>query len=230
VIRALRVAIAALLFLLAGMSIAVAGPLVATFGVNIQNFAFAPASVTINAGDSVRWTNLDGVQHSARSVNDSFNTGALSLGQSGTVAFNTAGTFDYICGIHGASMSGTVIVRSLATPAPSTPRPTPIPTPAPTATRTPSPTVAPTQAPTAPPTPTPTTQPSAAPSSAAPTPAATSAVPATTAPVAVASTAPSAPVTTASSSDAGPGPVFVAMGAVVIAALLGLAVALARRS
>jgi plastocyanin len=228
VIRALRVAIAALLFLFGGMSIAVAGPLVATFGVNIQNFAFAPASVTINTGDSVRWTNLDGVQHSARSVNDSFNTGTLSLGQSGTVTFNTAGTFDYVCGIHGASMSGTVIVRSLATPAPSTPRPTPSPTPAPTAPPTPSPTVAPTQAPTVAPTPTPTTQPSA--SSAAPTPAATSSVPATTAPVAVASTVPSAPVATASSTDAGPGPVFVVVGAVVAAGLLGLAVALARRS
>jgi plastocyanin len=226
VIRALRVAIATLLFLLAGMSAAVAGPLAATSTVNIQNFAFAPASVTINAGDSVRWTNLDGVQHSARSVNDSFNTGTLSLGQSATVTFNTAGTFDYVCGIHGASMSGTVIVRSLATPAPSTPRPTLTPTAPPT----PAPTVAPTQAPTVAPTPAPTAQPSAAPSSAAPTPAATSAVPATTAPVAVVSTAPSAPVTTASSTDAGPGPVFVVAGAVVAAGLLGLAVALARRS
>jgi plastocyanin len=224
------VATATLLLFLAGMSAAVGGPLAATSSVSIQNFAFAPASVTINAGDSVRWTNFDGVSHSARSVNDSFNTGTLGLGQSGTVMFNTAGTFDYICGIHGASMSGTVIVRSLATPAPSTPAPTPIRTPAPTAPPTPPPTVAPTQAPTIAPTPAPTTQPSAAPSSAAPSPAATSAAPATSAPVAVASTAPSAPVTAASSTDAGPGPVFVAFGAVVVAGLLGLAVALARRS
>ena len=224
-IRALRVALATLLFLLAGMSAAVAGPLAATSTVNIQNFAFAPASVTINAGDSVRWTNLDGVSHSARSVNDSFNTGTLTLGQSATVTFNTAGTFDYICGIHGASMSGTVIVRSLATPAPTTPAPTPRPTTAPP-TATPPPTVAPTVAPTA----APTTQPSAAPSSAAPTPAPTTAPPSTSAPVAVASTPPSAPVAAASSTDAGPGPVFVVAGAVVAAGLLGLAVALARRS
>ena len=223
--RALRVALAALLFLLAGMSAAVAGPLAATSAVNIQNFAFAPASVTINAGDSVRWTNLDGVSHSARSMNDSFNTGTLGLGQSGTVTFNNAGTFDYICGVHGASMSGTVIVRSLATPAPTTPAPTPRPTTAP-----PTATAAPTVAPTVAPTSAPTTQPSAAPSSAAPTPATTTAAPSTTAPVAVASTPPSAPVTAASSTDAGPGPVFVVAGAVVAAGLLGLAVLLARRS
>ena len=221
---------AALLFLLAGMSTAVAGPLAATFSVNIQNFAFAPASVTINAGDSVRWTNLDGVSHSARSVNDSFNTGTLSLGQSGTVTFNTAGTFDYICGIHGASMSGTVIVRSLATPAPSTPAPstprpsTPAPTPSP-APSTPAPTTAPTPQPSAA-----TAAPSAAPSSAAPTPQATTAAPRTSAPLAVASSAPTASLNTASSSDAGPGPVFVAAGAVLVAGLVGVAVVLARRT
>jgi len=226
------VALAALLFLLAGMSAAIAGPLAATSTVNIQNFAFAPASVTINAGDSVRWTNLDGVSHSARSVNDSFNTGTLSLGQSATVTFNTAGTFDYICGIHGASMSGTVIVRSLATAAPTTPAPTPRPT-----TAQPTPTPVPTVAPTPPPsplptpqTPAPTSAPTAAPSGAPTTPAPATAAPSTTAPLAVASTRPSAPVTAASSTDAGPGPVFVVAGAVVAAGLLGLAVALARRS
>jgi plastocyanin len=223
---AVRVATAAALLLLAGMSTAVAGPLAATSTVNIQNFAFAPATVTINAGDSVRWTNLDGVPHSARAMNDSFNTGTLNLGQSGTVMFNTAGTVAYICGIHGASMSGSVVVRSLATPAPSTPAPTPAPTARPTPQPTPVPTVAPTQAPTQSPTAQPTAAPSAAPSSAAPT----TGAPATSAPVAVASPGATASTTSASSTDAGPGPVFVAIGAVVAAALLGLAVVLARRT
>ena len=80
----------------------------ATSAVNIQNFAFAPNSVTIAVGDSVTWTNRDAASHSAKFSDRS--TAVLSQGQSGTLQFTVAGTFPYICGIHGASMQGTIIV------------------------------------------------------------------------------------------------------------------------
>src|SRR4051812_36149996 len=35
----------------------------AIFDVNIQNYAFQPQNITINAGDTIRWTNLDADRH-----------------------------------------------------------------------------------------------------------------------------------------------------------------------
>src|SRR5256712_1928156 len=145
----------------------------ATSAVTIQNFAFSPTPLTIRAGDTVTWTNRDGAQHSAF-FNDGFKTLVLSQGQSASLVFTSAGTLNYVCGIHGAAMPGTVIVLAAATPAPTptpalTPTPppaTPVPTPVPTPVRT----VAPTPAPTAPPTPEPTAAPTTAPPMEAPPP------------------------------------------------------------
>src|SRR6185503_6194153 len=103
--RAARLALVALVLLFVGMaSTASAAPAAATSSVSIQGFAFAPATVTITVGDSLRWTNLDDAPHSAVSQGN-FSTVVLGRGESATVTFNTAGTFAYVCGIHGASMS-----------------------------------------------------------------------------------------------------------------------------
>jgi plastocyanin len=227
---AVRLAIATLALLLVGMTAASAAPFGATSGVSIQNFSYVPASVTINAGDSVRWTNLDAASHSAKGVDNSWSTPILQQSGTATVAFSVAGTFQYFCGVHGAGMAGTVVVRATATPAPTpvpTPQPTPSPTAQPTVAPTPQPTIAPTPQPTA--TPAPTTAPPTVP----PTPTRTDSptvAPSTSAPVAVASSTP-APTAPASSSggDAGPGPLIVAIGAVVFVGLIGAAFALARR-
>jgi plastocyanin len=170
-VRAARLAFfaGALLFLaLASTAAAAVRP------VDIANFAFSPPSVTITAGDTVTWTNRDAAAHSAR-VAGVGTTNVLTQGQSGSLPFTRASTFPYDCGVHGASMSGTVIVRAAATPPPTpvpTQPPTPVPTPRPTIAPTPQPTVAPTTAPTESPSPT------AAPTTAAPTAVATSAAPA----------------------------------------------------
>jgi plastocyanin len=226
---AVRLAIATLALLLFGMSAASAAPFGATFGVSIQNFSYVPATVTINAGDSVRWTNLDAASHSAKGVDNSWSTPILQQGGAATVTFNAAGTFQYFCGVHGAGMAGTVVVRATATPAP-TPVPTPQPTPQPTIAPTPQPTIPPTAQPTA--TPQPTTPPPTVP----PTPTRSDSptvAPSTSAPVAVASSTPAATAAGTSSGggggDAGPGPLFVAIGAVVFVGLVGAAFALARR-
>ncbi len=121
--------------------------------VDISGFAFVPQSVTIAVGDTVTWTNRDAAAHSAR-VNGVGTTAVLTQGQSGSLSFMNAETFPYDCGIHGSSMTGTVIVRAAAT-APPTPVPTPLPTVAPTVAPTPVPTPVPTVATTVPPTPIP---------------------------------------------------------------------------
>jgi hypothetical protein len=128
----------------------------ATSPVTIQNFAFAPSAATIAVGDSVTWTNRDAASHSAKFSDRS--TAVLSQGQSGTLQFMTAGTFAYICGIHGASMQGTIVVQAAATATPTAPPtapPTQVRTAPPTIAATAPPTIAPTEAPTAAPSATP---------------------------------------------------------------------------
>jgi len=150
--------------------------------VSIDTFRFVPASVTVNVGDSVTWTNRDAAQHTATAPGV-FDTGNLSQGQSRAIVMGTAGTFAYRCSIH-PTMTGTVQVIGTAapTPAPTPPPPAvtgPPPTPAPA---TPGPTAPPTSAPVAPPT---ATAPAVAP---APTPA-----PATATATAILTAAPISP-------------------------------------
>ena len=223
--RAVRLSIASLTLLLLGSTIALGAPVAATKGVNIVNFAYAPNPVTINVGDSVTWTNSDQAAHSAKSTTGAFDTGTLTTGQTKTLQFNAAGTFAYICGIHGAAMSATVVVQAAATPQP-TPVPTPVPTPEPT----PRPTVAPTPVPTVAPTPEPTASPTASPSPVATqlsTPAPSTAAPTTpsTAPVAAASPTPAATPAPAGDNT----PLLVGGAVVAVAVIGGVALVLLRR-
>jgi len=77
-------------------------------GVNISNFAFDPAEVTIQAGKSVKWTNEDSAPHTIKS--DTFESPNLSNGQSYMHQFTEKGTYDYSCSIH-PSMKGKIIVE-----------------------------------------------------------------------------------------------------------------------
>jgi LPXTG-motif cell wall-anchored protein len=81
----------------------------ASANVTIRDFDFAPASVTINEGDTVTWTNQGPTGHSA--TGDGFDTGIMDAGQSGSHTFDSAGTFSYICTPH-PNMHGTVVVRA----------------------------------------------------------------------------------------------------------------------
>ena len=213
--RALRLGLAAPGLLIAGMaSTASAAPATVVRDVSISGFAFSPSAITINVGDSVRWTNNDAVQHSG-------DTPVLQPGQSATTQYSSAGPITYHCSVH-FSMTGTITVVAASTPTPQptpvpTPRPTTVPTAQPTVAPTPQPTVAPTAQPilvTPPPTPSATASPSPTPT---PAPIATSAAPAsrTVAPVAIASSA--------------PGPLIVAGAAVLIVGLGGVAWLLLRR-
>lgn len=78
-------------------------------GVGIARFTFAPGTVTIVAGESVTWTNRDGVGHTASG--SGWDTGVLNRGESASVTFVAAGTFPYACEFH-PNMRGTVEVRA----------------------------------------------------------------------------------------------------------------------
>ncbi|MCV7100019.1 cupredoxin family copper-binding protein [Mycobacterium palustre] len=100
-----------------GMSGAPAGPTSATDApvaaagdaVTIDNFAFAPATLTVRAGGTVTWTNRDEEPHTVAATDGSFHSPGMGTGATYSHTFATAGKFDYVCSIH-PSMHGTVVV------------------------------------------------------------------------------------------------------------------------
>ena len=77
--------------------------------VNIDGFAFAPATLTVKAGTTVTWTNKDEDPHTVVDNGGAFRSQALGSGGTYSFTFPTAGTFDYICSVH-PFMHGTVVV------------------------------------------------------------------------------------------------------------------------
>jgi plastocyanin len=77
--------------------------------VEIDGFAYVPATVTIQAGGKVTWINRDSEEHTATLDDDSFDTGDLAEGKLGSQSFKKAGSFPYHCEIH-PEMTGTVEV------------------------------------------------------------------------------------------------------------------------
>ena len=94
---------------LAGAPIAQSGVLAAVAAAlaiadsTVENNFFNPNPLTINVGDTVRWTWAGGSLHSVTSVAgsvESFDSGDLPTGTF-SHAFTHAGTFTYYCDIHG---------------------------------------------------------------------------------------------------------------------------------
>jgi plastocyanin len=94
--------------------------------VSIVNFAFQPADLSIQVGQSVRWTNQGDVPHTTTSDTGVWASAALSPGETFDFVFSAAGDFAYHCAIH-PSMTGVVHVL----PPTATATPTLTPTPAP---------------------------------------------------------------------------------------------------
>ncbi len=98
----------ALLVLQAGSVIA------ANRRVNVSSFSFAfdPATITVQVGDSVTWRTAPGdPDHTATSDTGAWDSGDIKPGGSKTVTFANAGTFGYHCRYH-PIMKGTIVVRA----------------------------------------------------------------------------------------------------------------------
>jgi plastocyanin len=76
----------------------------------MKDIAFNPASITVKMGESVTWTNQDGVTHTVVADNGEFKSGDVAPGGTFTFTFDKAGTYPYHCTIH-PTMKGTVIVQ-----------------------------------------------------------------------------------------------------------------------
>jgi plastocyanin len=77
--------------------------------VNIDSFAFAPATLTVTVGTTVTWTNRDEEPHTVAASDGSFHSPGMGTGATFTHTFSDAGTFDYVCSIH-PMMRGSVVV------------------------------------------------------------------------------------------------------------------------
>ena len=75
----------------------------------------ANATITIDVGDTIEWTNVDiGMPHDVTSSDPNapagFGSGILGDNDTYSFTFNTAVVFDYGCSIHPGSMDGTITV------------------------------------------------------------------------------------------------------------------------
>ena len=74
---------------------------------------FDPEELTISVGDTVTWTNNDGMSHTATSTSgpESFDSGNIGSGDTWSFTFTEAGTYEYKCDYH-SSMTATIIVNA----------------------------------------------------------------------------------------------------------------------
>lgn len=77
--------------------------------VNISDFKFNPATLTVPAGTTVTWTNQDEEPHTVAAKDGSFHSPAMDTHATYSFTFTTPGSYDYICSIH-PFMTGTVVV------------------------------------------------------------------------------------------------------------------------
>ena len=92
----------------------------ATVAVSVGNFFFksgrnltVPAVDTLGVGGTATWTWASGTHFVQSTGSPAFANGGTinGAGQTSVFTFGSVGTYSYICGIHGASMSGTIVVR-----------------------------------------------------------------------------------------------------------------------
>ncbi|MEX2102334.1 MAG: cupredoxin domain-containing protein, partial [Gaiellaceae bacterium] len=90
----------------------------ATVDVDIKDFEYQPASVTIAVNDTVRWTNRGAFTHTVTwDTPGQFDSGDLITNAQFPQTFMTPGTFAYHCFYH-PTMTGTVTVVAPGTPLP----------------------------------------------------------------------------------------------------------------
>ena len=91
------------------------GPVVAhqeaAFEVQVVDFAFEPAAVTVPAGAIVTWTNTGSRPHTVTADDGSFDSGRLDPGEQFSQTFDQPGTFTYFCGFH-PEMQGSITVTA----------------------------------------------------------------------------------------------------------------------
>jgi plastocyanin len=101
------------ILLVALVALALAGPAgAATKTVTIRGSGFSPSTVTITAGDTVKWVNRDNDRHQVLADNGQFVSPILQPGQTFAFTFKGSGTYGYKDELN-MKHAATVVVRSL---------------------------------------------------------------------------------------------------------------------
>jgi len=74
-----------------------------------KSYRFDPKVIEVDAGSTVTWTNDDNFTHTVKV--DGQEDHKADRGDSVSIAFDTAGTYHYLCTLHSQDMSGEVVVR-----------------------------------------------------------------------------------------------------------------------
>ena len=78
--------------------------------VTIDNFTFAPATLTVTVGTIVTWKNEDDSPHRIGDTNGTFKSAALDTDDTFSHTFAAPGEYPYICTIH-PYMVGKILVK-----------------------------------------------------------------------------------------------------------------------
>src|SRR5260221_3582946 len=76
----------------------------------LRNFHFSPMSLTVPAGTTVLWKNLDEEPHTVVSDSGLFRSGGLDRNDGFAFTFDKPGTYKFVCSIH-PTMTGTIVVE-----------------------------------------------------------------------------------------------------------------------
>ncbi|WP_112661683.1 cupredoxin domain-containing protein [Microvirga flavescens] len=79
--------------------------------VKIENFTFAPQTLTVPVGTTVTWINADDIPHTVTAEDHSFRSKALDTNDRFTFTFSTPGEYGYFCSLH-PRMVGKIIVKA----------------------------------------------------------------------------------------------------------------------
>src|SRR5579859_6248399 len=79
-------------------------------GVTIDNFSFAPETLTIPVGTKVTWTNKDDIPHTVVESGHKFKSSALDTDESFSYTFDQPGTYEYFCSLH-PKMTARIVVE-----------------------------------------------------------------------------------------------------------------------
>jgi plastocyanin len=78
--------------------------------IRVDNFAFAPETLTVPVNSTVTWLNKDDVPHVIASVDGLFKSKALDTDDKYSYTFAKAGTYSYYCSLH-PKMVGKIVVQ-----------------------------------------------------------------------------------------------------------------------
>jgi plastocyanin len=76
----------------------------------VKDFMFSPMTVTVSAGATVTWANMDDEPHTVVSDTGLFRSGAIDTNESFSFKFDKPGTYHFTCSIH-PRMVGTIVVQ-----------------------------------------------------------------------------------------------------------------------